>query len=300
MENSFRLKSDAMFLRPEELNQEPYLRIVFLSVEGNKTEHNYFQWIEKYRGQLGIKAGVHVHSLRRAVNDNLSAPEQVLELLEEYIEIRESKILPERMRAVIPTEFTDDFVKQYMEDAKAIDKTKKEQFEMVLQQAGIDLEYDYFLKEYSSDYDVFGIVIDRDYGNHSVTQMNRIVKECKEKGYECFITTPCIEFWLLMHLVDVSSEYKGNMQKFRDNLKKSNKHTFTSYEVSKYAGHAKEISEDIFIKFYLSQVDFAIHQVKESFTTDIAELIGTDDSEDAKKGKLGSNLPDLFRLLREK
>ena len=49
MRNSFRLKSDAMFERTEEINREPPLRIVFLSVEGNKTEQDYFEWIEKYR-----------------------------------------------------------------------------------------------------------------------------------------------------------------------------------------------------------------------------------------------------------
>lgn len=297
--NSFRLKSDAMFARPEELNQEPPLRIVFLSVEGNKTEQNYFEWVEKYREQLGIKARVHVHPLRRSKKDNLSAPEHVLELLEEYIEIRESELLPERMRAAIPIEFTDDFVKQYIDNPECVDKTMRDNFEMLLQQAGIDLEYDYFLKEYSGKYDVFGVMIDRDYDTHSVTQMNKIARECKEKGYRFFVTTPCIEFWLLMHLVDVCSEYKDDMQAFRNNIKKSKKHTFTSFEVSKIAGHSKKISEDIFKKFYLSKVDFAIRQVKESFSTNIDELIGTDESDDMKKGKLGTNLPELFDLLRE-
>lgn len=299
MGNSFRLKSEAMFARPEESNKESPLRIVFLSVEGNKTEQNYFEWIEKYREQLGIKARVHVHSLRRSQNDTLSAPEHVLELLEEYIEIRESEVLPERMRAVIPTEYTDAFIKQYMKNPEYVDATMRDNFEVLLQQAGIDLEYEYFLKEYSGKYDVFGVVIDRDYGTHSVTQMNRILKECKEKGYHLFVTTPCIEFWLLMHLVDVCNEYKDDMQEFRNDIRKSKNHTFTSFEVSKFAGHSKKISEDIFKKYYLPKVDFAIRQARESFSTDIDELIGTDESDDTKKGKLGSNLPELFDLLRE-
>lgn len=288
-----------MFMRPEESNKEPPLRIVFLSVEGNKTERNYFKWIEKYREQLGIKAKVHIHSLCRAKDDTLSAPEHVLELLEEYIEIRESEVLPDRMRAVIPTEYTDDFVKQYIENPETLNATKRDEFEMLLNQAGIDLEYEHFLKEYSGKYDVFGVVIDRDYSTHSVSQMNKILTECREKGYRFFVTTPCIEFWLLMHLVDVCVEYKDNMQEFRDNIKKSQKHTFTSLQVSNYAGHSKGISESTFKKFYLQKVDFAIRQIKESFSTDIGELIGTDESEDARKGKLGSNLPELFDLLRE-
>ena len=40
MEKSFRLSSDGMFSRPEEIFPEMPLRIIFLSVEGNVTEQN--------------------------------------------------------------------------------------------------------------------------------------------------------------------------------------------------------------------------------------------------------------------
>lgn len=299
MEKSFRLSSDGMFSRPEEIFPETPLRIIFLSVEGNVTEQNYFSWLEKYREKLGIKTGVHVHPLRRGKRDNFSAPAQVLELLEEYIEIRESDILPDRMRKVIPTKYTDAFVQQYMKDPDSVDKDKKEQFEMLLKQVGIDLEYQFFVKEYQGQDDLFGVVIDTDYNTHTVMQLNEIRKQCIEKGYHFFITTPCFEFWLLLHLVDVKKQYKGDMQKFRDNEKKTNKHTFTSFQVSEHAGHSKKISEKIFRQYYLNHIDYAISQTKKSFSTDVEELIGTDETEDSKKGKLGSNLPELFKLLRE-
>lgn len=77
-----------MFNRIEEEQKEEPLKIVFLSVEGNKTEKQYFQYIEKYREKLRIKREVHIHTLQRAKNDNLSAPENVLELLEEYLGMR--------------------------------------------------------------------------------------------------------------------------------------------------------------------------------------------------------------------
>lgn len=299
MEKSFRLSSDGMFSRPEEIFPEKPLQIIFLSVEGNVTEQNYFSWLEKYREKLGIKTGVHVHPLRRGKRDNFSAPAQVLELLEEYIEIRESDILPDRMRKVIPTKYTDAFVQQYMKDPDSVDKDKKEQFEMLLKQVGIDLEYQFFVKEYQGQDDLFGVVIDRDYNTHTVMQLNEIRKQCIEKGYHFFITTPCFEFWLLLHLVDVKKQYKGDMQKFRDNEKKTNKHTFTSLQVPEHAGHSKKISEKIFRQYYLNHIDYAISQTKKSFSTDVEELIGTDETEDSKKGKLGSNLPELFKLLRE-
>ncbi|MGN0168057.1 MAG: RloB domain-containing protein, partial [Acetatifactor sp.] len=182
---------------------------------------------------------------------------------------------------------------------EVLDKNLRDKFETLLEQVGIDLEYDRFLKEYSGKNDVFGIVIDRDFNTHSVSQMKSIVQQCQEKNYYCFITNPCIEFWLLMHLVDIRNEYKEQIQDFRDNKRVSKKHTFTSREVSKRAGHSKGISDDIFKSFYLHRVDFAIQQAKESFTTDINGLIGMEESDDDKKGELGSNLPALFDLLRE-
>ena len=124
------------------------------------------------------------------------------------------------MRKVIPTKYTDAFVQQYMKDPDSVDKDKKEQFEMLLKQVGIDLEYQFFVKEYQGQDDLFGVVIDRDYNTHTVMQLNEIRKQCIEKGYHFFITTPCFEFWLLLHLVDVKKQYKGDMQKFRDNEKK--------------------------------------------------------------------------------
>lgn len=121
----------------------------------------------------------------------------------------------------------------------------------------------------------------------------------KRRDTVFFVTTPCFEFWLLLHLVDVRNEYAHNLQEFRDNANKSNKHTFTSYEVSRLAHHSKGITEDIFKRNYLLKVNYAIRQAKECFSTDIDELIGNDVSHDTKKGKLGSNLPALFELLRE-
>ena len=55
MEKSFRLSSDGMFSRPEEIFPETPLRIIFLSVEGNVTEQNYFGWLEKIQGKTWNK-----------------------------------------------------------------------------------------------------------------------------------------------------------------------------------------------------------------------------------------------------
>lgn len=49
MANTFRLKSTTMFSRmDDDINEQP-LRIVFLSVEGNKTERQYFDYVENQK-----------------------------------------------------------------------------------------------------------------------------------------------------------------------------------------------------------------------------------------------------------
>lgn len=59
----YRLGSNSLFVRDKEDSIEPK-RVVFLSTEGTKTEVNYFNFIEKYREQLGIDAIVHVEVLK--------------------------------------------------------------------------------------------------------------------------------------------------------------------------------------------------------------------------------------------
>ena len=89
MSLSYRLGSSSLFVRTHEDSVE-LKRVVFLSTEGTKTEVRYFNFIEKYREQLGIDAIVHIEVLRRY--DTNSDPEKVLELLEEYIQFRENSL----------------------------------------------------------------------------------------------------------------------------------------------------------------------------------------------------------------
>ena len=79
---SHRLHSP-MDVRPDEGANEKPKRIVFLSVEGNDTEKDYFTHVHKYREVLGIQSIVHVETLSRWSSDTQSTPEQVLDLLTE-------------------------------------------------------------------------------------------------------------------------------------------------------------------------------------------------------------------------
>ena len=89
MTNRYRLSSST-YEREEENKIEPK-KVFFLSVEGNTTEKAYFQGVSSYRKQLGISAEVNVEVLRRSSKDTNSAPQQVIELLEEYIRLRNTE-----------------------------------------------------------------------------------------------------------------------------------------------------------------------------------------------------------------
>lgn len=293
MKNKFRLTSSA-YERPEENNQEDFLKVVFLSVEGNKTEQQYFEYVDKYRKKLGIRPIVHVYSLQRSEQDTSSDPKHVLELLEEYMEYRNAKILPESMRNVIPEIYSDDFIRKYLTNEE-VDPTLKEEFKIILNKAGIDLAYMHFLKDFSGPDDVFGIVIDRDSGNHPIEILEKVFNECKDKNYQFYITNPCIEFWFLLHLVNIREKYPDYINDFLYNRHISKRHTFTSKLVSEIAGHAKNLSEEIFVEKYLPNIDFAIQQTTENFETNVKKLIQSTQSD---KGELGSNLPELFQLLK--
>lgn len=298
MGNPYRLRSDTMFDRIDDEFKEDPMRIVFLSLEGSVTERQYFTHVQNHRESLGIKKNVHVFPLARRADDTSSDPMSVVELLEEYLELRNTDNLPKALRDLIPEEYSYEFIEEYIRNP-VCDDVKKKSFKALLARIGIDLEHDFFLKNYKSDQDIFGIVLDRDYKSHSLLQMREIVSLCRTKGYKCYVTTPLFEFWLLMHLVDIKAVYPDELEAFRINNKESNKHTFTSKKLSEAASHAKSISEKRFKEIYLPNIDYAIRQARENFTTDLDQLIGDGTSENTAMGALGSNLPELFDLLRK-
>jgi len=88
MYNRYRLTS-TVYDREDEAQKIIPEKRVFLSVEGNVTEKEYFDGLSKNRVKIGINAKVDVEVLRRGKKDTNSAPQQVIELLEEYIRLRE-------------------------------------------------------------------------------------------------------------------------------------------------------------------------------------------------------------------
>ncbi len=282
---SYRLGSRSLFTRPNE-NSTDAKRVVFLSVEGSKTEAQYLNFIEEYRDQLGINAIVHIEVLKKY--DTKSDPENVLELLEEYVQLREDEKFGEIIDTLHFKKYSTEFIKSYLENPSGLTKKERNRFEAALREEQIDLLYLCFLNQYKTEDDSFGIVIDRDCGSHAVQKMKEVVKRCKEKNYLCYITNPCIEFWQLLHVSDVATEYSELLEDILQNKKDANDNTFVSNLLHEKTGERKSIQAKSFKKYYLPNVDLAIERAK-GFA-----------SGDRLLEELGSNLGELIELLRKK
>lgn len=94
----FRLQSSA-FARKDETEKIEPKRMVFLSVEGDQTERTYFQNLNDYLDTQLIQIEV----LRHRRGDGYSDPKYVIELLEEYIDVRQGDLIPKEL----PKAFTE-------------------------------------------------------------------------------------------------------------------------------------------------------------------------------------------------
>lgn len=288
---SHRLHSP-MDVRPDdEINEAPK-RIIFLSVEGNETEKNYFNCVDKYREVLGIQSLVHVEILSRFQRDGKSDPQQVFELLQECISLKKDGILTRDICTCLAgtgEQYSKEDVEKYLNGE--LQESKNKELDRALQFAQIDLDYQKYLCDFKGENgtDVFAIVIDRDKESHSDEEMKQIFQKCEEKGCKCFLSNPCFEFWLLLHVCDVETELKDKYDDILKNEKISKKHTFVSNELSKIAHHGKSISEGKFKQIYLSQIDTAIKRAR-SFAENEEDLLN----------QIGTNIPNLFAILREK
>ncbi len=235
--------------------------------------------------KIGINAKVDVEVLRRGKKDTNSAPQQVIELLEEYVRLREQNeddILQE-VSEQFKEQFSMDFIKQFLETPDKLPKKQRNLFATELKKIGYDINYRKYLKKYNNERDEFAVLIDRDMQTHSESNMSECIKYCRDNGYKCYIANPCFEFWLLMHLADIEAEFGDQLDKIKENKKVSEQHTFVSREVSNRAHHGK--SGINFARRYLPYMDKAVIQAKK-FPDDEYELVDS----------IGCN---LWRLIEE-
>ena len=275
----FRLTSTA-FKREDEDNKIDPKRMVILSVEGDETERTYFQHLNTHLDHTIIQIEV----LRHRHGDGYSDPRHVIELLNEYVDVRQGQLIPAELPESFAEKYSKETIDAYLRSDENLSLESRTAISEALVKIGIDLEYRRYLQTFDKETDYFAVVLDRDSGNHSRELMEACYKLCEENGYGCFVTNPCFEFWLLLHLCDVKTECaEEQLEQFKENPRISHQHTAISREVSARAHHGKRIGLASFDEYYFPQIAHALLNVKQ-FKTSYPEIL--DD--------LGSNLPQLF------
>lgn len=284
MPNTYRLNSHGMFDRRQDRNMR---RVIFLSVEGTKTEVEYFGYINKYKTSLGVESVVEIHVLKR--DDTKSSPEQVLDLLDEYMSLRTTSKLKDELQKLELSSYDVDFIQSYLDAKERIPDRQRKRFEATLMKEHLDLLYLKFLSDYQGESDIFGVVIDRDSKSHPRKMIEEVFSDCDNKGYKCFLTNPCIELWLLLHVSDISEEYKHDMNNLLENPIDKQGHTYVGNLLYEKTNIRKSIQLKAFEKYFLPNIENAIENAAK-ICTERNNLLD----------RVGSNLGELFALLREK
>ena len=291
MNNNFRSRLSAtIYTREEDENRIEPKRVYFLSVEGNVTEKEYFENIQSFSDELEINSLVKIEVLKRRNNDTRSAPKDVIELLEEYIHSRSEDSIPSDIPESLLKEFDETYIKEYLTNHEALqsrDQKKFEDFETKLIEIGYDLKYKSYLNRYHNDSDKFCIIIDRDSSSHSAQNLIDCINYCEAKNYKLYISNPCFEFWLLLHLSNVITEYKDQLELLKENKKVSSHNTYIGNIISNKTHSRKSISINRFKAYYLPNVDKAVER-SHYFSTNLSELIDN----------LGTNICDLIEEMK--
>lgn len=261
--------SGGMFDRDEE--SLSVKRLFFLSVEGVGTEPSYFNRLNRSLKDLGVD-DVMIHVLKHP-NDGLSAPTDVYALLEECHALRaENHLLPLPALAKLRENFTDEEIRDIMDD-KEVCEEKRKQFHDILLKLGVNFDYRKYIQAIPSSNDCFAVVIDRDQHSHTRECLEEIAGKCREKSFVVCLTNPCFEFWLLLHLVDERVlSTNDECAKILENKKLSKKHTYVSKRVWDIARHAKYIPGRVFEKSYKPNIQRAMTAAK-CFATKFEDVL---------------------------
>lgn len=282
LNSQYRLRSSA-FERSEESNLIEPKKVIFLSVEGDETERTYFTHL----GETLDSSIIHIEVLRHRRGDGYSDPIHVIELLEECLDVRQGPLIPDVILNQIIAKYSGEIMQTYLTTPDKLDQRLKNSIQSDLLLFGIDVEYRHYLQRYDSTTDIFGVVLDRDCGSHSREVMEDAVNYCQGKGVHCYVSNPCFEFWLLLHLCDVMTEFGDEERKqLLRNPTISAHHTQASFEVSKRAHHRKRISQAVFMEKYYPNIEIAIRRSK-NFALQFPELYD----------KLGTNIPELLEKI---
>jgi len=187
LRSSFRRPSDGAFQRLEENNPSDEKKVLFLSVEGANTERHYFECLKILMGKSGDFT-FHIEVLKREGSEGYSAPKYVIELLEEYMDVRDHGPLSEDWMRRIEAEYSPKTLKQLLEKNHGSELTPEEKCicEGLLDE-GLDLIYRRYLSKMGSRKgDIYVAVIDRESSNNRREALLRYIQNCGNKEYKLY------------------------------------------------------------------------------------------------------------------
>ena len=123
---------------------------------------------------------------------------------------------------------------------------------------------------------IYAAIIDKD--DHTLATH---IQRCQETDYQLFVTNPCFEFFLLMHL-DENIKHRADLDEISANKKVSAQHTYTSKILSELTHASKKVNFD----YYKDKIDLCCLN-STHFERNVNNL----------EIKIGSNLPFLFEMI---
>lgn len=266
----FRLRASS-FERHDEETEKPK-RILFLSVEGARTEKNYFSYLNKHLNHIVVKIEV----LSKRKGD--SSVQAVIELIDEIQQLRDPNQPHEPLLSKSDGIASDQSPNAPEREERAF-LTEK------------DLAYYRYLRDMYSDEDYFAVVLDRDCHSHTEEQLIRANQHCQSlKNTFLILSNPCFELWLLLHFVNVKEAYSEDKKKhLLQNTKVKPDRTYIQDILKNHVGSArKNITKKVFDDKYFPNIGKAIANASLLYTT-FPELLNS----------LGTNMAVLFSLLKE-
>lgn len=285
-------------------------RKYFLVFEGAKTEVAYFKGIIKYARNIGISNLIEIRPLLRSYSQkDWSNPKKILISLLEYISdskkgklpvsvfidriidflleegvLKDTIYSPEDVERLLYKCFKNQCtIHDITEAANLADAFLRKNINLV--EAVPDLiEY---IKNQDIDieqgFDKICLIVDRDSESFKDWQFDFVLSECREKGFDFYMSNPCFEFWLLLHF---EAALRLSREKMLHNMKINKSRSYLEKELSNILGGYKKNK----LKFnrFKNRIDIAIRNEK-YFCEDIESL----------KTELGSNVGLLIKEMKK-
>lgn len=279
----------------ERLSEEKNYRAkYFIASEGQTTEPRYF---EKLNQSIISENVTIINILRDYANLGNSNPTYLIELLQEFLNNRDSEVTVAELKNRIANWNHENFGKInlniinneldkiYKSNSYKIPYVELEDLFMHLFKSDIykDLASHfslYFIAQdvtYSPTTDSLNMVIDRDKDSFTEEQYDEVIKFCDENNVNLYVSNPNFEFWLLLHFKEI--EYEDN-QKMLENPKVNSSrrylekrlHDICKYKKTKFSFEPFEKNVYDAIKREKNYEE-SINELKNNLGTNIGKLV---------------------------